>query len=96
MEGVNERGLVSQEEVTSWGQSQHGRGVVREILTASGERKAVVKLPRARKRERKNTLCSVIHSIVRRDVISELHTREISVLYVTTVSLDPAQFHIIY
>ncbi len=58
---------------------------MREILTASGEGKAVVKLPRARKRERKNTLCSVVHKIVSRDVISEIHTRETTVLYVTHV-----------
>ncbi len=58
---------------------------MREIHTASGEGKAVVKLPRARKRERKNTLCSVVHKIVSRDVISEIHTRETTVSYVTHV-----------
>ena len=50
--------------------------VVRDSTT-SREGRAVVKLPRvrARKRER-DTLCSVVHNIVSRDVISEMHTRK--------------------
>ncbi len=56
---------------------------MREILTSSGEGKAVAKLPCARKRERKNTLCSALHMIVSRDMISEIHTRETLVSYVT-------------
>ena len=73
-------------------------GVVREILTASAEGKAVVKLPCARKRERKNTLCSVVHNTVSRDVISEIHTRETIVSYVslamgTSVSREPTSMN---
>ncbi len=40
-------------------------------------RRAVVKLPRAREKEREeDTVCSVVHNIFSRDVISEIHTRE--------------------
>ncbi len=40
-------------------------------------RRAVVKLPRAREKERgEDTVCSVVHIIFSRDVISEIHTRE--------------------
>ncbi len=47
-------------------------------------RRAVVKLPRAREKEREeDTVCSVVHNIFSRDVISEIHTRETSVSYVT-------------
>ena len=47
-------------------------------------RRAVVKLPRARKKEREeDTVCSVVHNIFSRDVISEIHTRETTVSYVT-------------
>ncbi len=39
-------------------------------------RRAVVKLPRAREKEREeDTVCSVVHIIFSRDVISEIHTR---------------------
>ncbi len=49
-------------------------------------RRAVVKLPRAREKEREeDTLCSVVHIISSRDVISEIHTRETTVSYVTFV-----------
>ncbi len=51
------------------------------------ERRAVVKLPRARGKEREeDTVCSVVHIIFSRDVISEIHTRETSVSYLTTLS----------
>ncbi len=47
-------------------------------------RRAVVKLPRAREKEREeDTVCSVVHIIFSRDVISEIHTRDIQVSYVT-------------
>ncbi len=47
-------------------------------------RRAVVKLPRAREKEREeDTVCSVVHIIVSRDVISEIHTRDTQVSYVT-------------
>ncbi len=47
-------------------------------------RRAVVKLPRAREKEREeDTVCSVVHIIFSRDVITEIHTRETSVSYVT-------------
>ncbi len=47
-------------------------------------RRAVVKLPRAREKERgEDTVCSVVHNIFSRDVISEIHTRETPVSYVT-------------
>ncbi len=50
------------------------------------ERRAVVKLPRAREKEREeDTVCSVVHIIFSRDVISEIHTRETVLLYVTYV-----------
>ncbi len=39
-------------------------------------RRAVVKLPRVREKGREeDTVCSVVHSIFSRDVISEIHTR---------------------
>ncbi len=41
-------------------------------------------LPRAREKEREeDTVCSVVHNLFSRDVISEIHTRETSVSYVT-------------
>ncbi len=47
-------------------------------------RRAVVKLPRAREKEREeDTVCSVVHIIFSRDVISEIHTRETVLSYVT-------------
>ncbi len=47
-------------------------------------RGAVVKLPRAREKEREeDTVCSVVHIICSRDVISEIHTRDTQVSYVT-------------
>ncbi len=47
-------------------------------------RRAVVKLPRAREKEREeDTVCSVVHIIFSRDVISEIHTRDTQVSYVT-------------
>ncbi len=47
-------------------------------------RRAVGKLPRARETEREeDTVCSIVHNIVSRDVISEMHTRETQVSYVT-------------
>ncbi len=47
-------------------------------------RRAVVKLPRASEIEREeDTVCSVVHIIFSRDVITEIHTRETSVSYVT-------------
>ncbi len=50
-------------------------------------RRAVVKLPRAREKEREDdTVWSVVHIIFSRDVISEIHTRETSVSYVTMVA----------
>ena len=50
-------------------------------------RRAVVKLPRAREKEREeDTVCSVVHNIFSRDVISEIHTRETPVSYVTMVA----------
>ncbi len=50
-------------------------------------RRAVVKLPRAREKEREeDTVYSVVHNIFSRDVISEIHTRETTVLYVTLVA----------
>ncbi len=50
-------------------------------------RRAVVKLPRAREKEREeDTVCNVVHIIFSRDVISEIHTRETSVSYVTMVA----------
>ncbi len=50
-------------------------------------RRAVVKLPRAREKEREeNTVCSVVHIIFSRDVISEIHTRDTQVSYVTMVA----------
>ncbi len=53
-------------------------------------RRAVVKLPRAREKGREeDTVCSVVHSIFSRDVISEIHTRDTQVSYVT-VTLGPA------
>ncbi len=48
-------------------------------------RRAVVKLPRAREKEREDTVRSVVHNIVSRDVISEIHTRETLVSYVTYI-----------
>ncbi len=49
-------------------------------------RRAVVKLPRAREKEREeDTVCSVVHIIVSRDVISEIHTRDTQVSYVTLI-----------
>ncbi len=40
-------------------------------------RRAVVKLPRAREKEREeDTVCSEVHNIFSCDVISEIHTRE--------------------
>ncbi len=51
------------------------------------ERRAVVKLPRAREKEREeDTVCSVVHIIFSRDVISEIHTRDTQVSYVTSHS----------
>ncbi len=50
-------------------------------------RRAVVKLPRAREKEREeDTVCSIVHNIFSRDVISEIHTRETQVSYVTMVA----------
>ncbi len=50
-------------------------------------RRAVVKLPRAREKERKeDTVCSVVHIICGRDVISEIHTRDSHVSYVSMVA----------
>ncbi len=47
-------------------------------------RRAVVKLPCAREKEREeDTVCSVVHNIFSRDVISKIHTRETTVSYVT-------------
>ncbi len=47
-------------------------------------RRAVVKLPRAREKEREeDRVCSVVHIIFSRDVISEIHTRDTQVSYVT-------------
>ncbi len=49
-------------------------------------RRAVVKLPRAREKEREeDTVCSAVHNIFSRDVISEIHTRETLVSYVTII-----------
>ncbi len=49
-------------------------------------RRAVVKLPRARDKEREeDTVCSLVHIIFSRDVISEIHTRDTQVSYVTLV-----------
>ncbi len=51
-------------------------------------RRAVVKLPRAREKEREeDTVCSVVHIIFSRDVISEIHTRDTQVSYVTYYSM---------
>ena len=56
----------------------------REKKREEERRRAVVKLPRAREKEREeDTVCSVVHNIVSRDVISEIHTRETQVSYVT-------------
>ncbi len=53
-------------------------------------RREVVKLPRAREKEREeDTICSVVHNIFSRDVISEIHTRESTVLYVTLETIHP-------
>ncbi len=50
-------------------------------------RRAVVKLPRAREKEKgEDTVCSVVHNIFSRDVISEIHTRETTLPYVTLVA----------
>ncbi len=57
--------------------------------TTSREGKVLVKLPRARKKER-DTLCSVVHNIVSRDVISDTHTKA-RVSYVTQESGFPLQ-----
>ncbi len=47
-------------------------------------RRAVAKLPRAREKEREeDTVCSVVHIIFSRDVISEIHTRDTQISYVT-------------
>ncbi len=47
-------------------------------------RRAVVNLPRAREKEREeDTVCSVVHIIFSRDVISKIHTRDTQVSYVT-------------
>ncbi len=49
-------------------------------------RRAVVKLPRAREKEREeDTVYSVVHIIFSRDVISEIHTRDTQVSYVTHI-----------
>ncbi len=39
MWGENGRALVVMEEVTSWGQSQRGKGVMQEDLTTQREKK---------------------------------------------------------
>ncbi len=50
-------------------------------------RRAVVKLPCAREKEREeDTVCSIVHNIFSRDVISEIHTGETQVSYVTLLS----------
>ncbi len=50
-------------------------------------RRAVVQLPRAREKEREeDTVCSVVHIIFSRDVISEILTRDTQVSYVTMVA----------
>ncbi len=52
--------------------------------------RAVVKLPRAREKEKgEDTVCSVVHNIFSRDVISEIHTRDIQVSYVTQRPTEP-------
>ena len=69
-------GLLSQEEVTSWSQSQHGRGAVHEI-SRHMERKSGSQVTVYGKRERvKDAVCSIVHNVVSRDVTSKIHTRK--------------------
>ncbi len=53
MWGVNGRGLVVLEEVTSWGQSQRGKGVVHEIVLRRRRRSGQVTARDEREKERK-------------------------------------------
>ncbi len=56
-------------------------------------RRAVVKLPRAREKEREeDTVCSVVHIIFSRDVTSEIHTRDTQVSYVTIYTMKKQLF----
>ncbi len=65
---------------------KNSSGVVREE-SRHRERRAVVKLPRAREKEREeDTICSVVRIIFSRDVISEIHTRDTQVSYVTAAT----------
>ncbi len=59
-------------------------------------RRAGVKLPRARENEREDdTVCSVVHIIFSRDVISEIHTRDTQVSYVTIILIQKLLRHLL-
>lgn len=79
-------GLFVGKRLTSWGQSRRGRGVVRVEARHREKKSGSQVTARAQEREREDTVCSVVHNIFSRDVISEIHTRETQVSYVTMVA----------
>ncbi len=76
-------GLFVGKRLTSGGQSRSGRGVLRE--ESRHREKKGGSLAREKERE-EDTVCSVVHIIFSRDVISEIHTRDTQVSYVTKYS----------
>ncbi len=60
-----------------------GLGVVREESRHREKKGGSQVTARAREED---TVCSVVHNIFSRDVISEIHTRETQVSYVTMVA----------
>ncbi len=68
----------------SWGTKTY---VVREESRHREKKGGSQVTARARERERRRYRCSVVHIIFSRDVISEIHTRDPQVSYVTQASL---------